>query len=129
MELLERARDLIKDINNWVQRGFACNEYGHYVDTVSPDAVSFCALGALYRAGDMSSAFHFAHTKRTVTRAREMLDEEAREMGYPGIQSLNDFTDHRTVLAMYDRVITGCKRSEDEAAETAGACTGSDQGS
>ena len=54
-DVLGRAADLIEPEGAWTQGSFARNVGGYAVRIESPEAVCFCAVGAIYRAAPHSS--------------------------------------------------------------------------
>lgn len=94
--LLREAADLISDRARWTQGCSAVSSRGDRVSVLSPDAVAWCASGAIRRLTDSPTdggeALHF-------------LDRAAREFGQPSVMTLNDTSNHETVVLMFVRAI------------------------
>lgn len=97
-EELMAARDLISDPRNWTRHALARNSGGFSVSVISPYAVKFCVNGALCRAstGDVIS----------------YLTKAANDLGYPDTVTLNDESNHETVMEMFDRAIRLAKEDD-----------------
>lgn len=54
-DILDQAADLIEPEGAWTQGWFARDRHGHKVPTWSPDAVCWCAIGAILRAANLPS--------------------------------------------------------------------------
>ena len=54
-EVLDKAADLIEPAGAWGRVLYATNNQGVSVDAIDPSACRFCAMGAVYRAADVSS--------------------------------------------------------------------------
>lgn len=93
MNLLKRARARIANPENWCQGVSAMDKNGDRVWTRSPDAVKWCALGALAASTDTDAEFRLASTA---------LNAAAMLLCQPNMVALNELTDHETVLKMYD---------------------------
>ena len=92
---LHAARALIEDPGRWCKWAHARTKYEHKTGIYQPDAVKFCAEGALMVVtGD--DALHYP---------AEFLDKAAMERGFFSFIELNDKTNHAAVLAMFDRAI------------------------
>lgn len=94
--VLVKAREIIADPSHWHQRTSAKNELGNHTSAVSPDAVSWCAYGALQRAaGSLDSPL----TALAALKLR-------RHTGmYATIVSFNDASTHEEVLELFDKAI------------------------
>ena len=92
-ERLKRAKELIQDPAHWVQDWYARNEQDRDVNPDSPDAVKFCALGALYRNED-----HDIHDTLLLTGCSTYLYRMS-------ITDANDHIGHHAVMKIYDRAI------------------------
>ncbi len=83
--LLRNARALIADEKDWIQGVYERDGRR-------------CAIGALMAAS--------RKTDRTTRRlANERLLRVAREVGYHSVESMNDSSSHKEVLAMFDAAI------------------------
>lgn len=54
-ETLTKAADLLTPEGKWTQGAYARGKSGRSVHEHSPSAVCFCALGALWRVGDVGA--------------------------------------------------------------------------
>lgn len=95
IDLLRKARALIEQ--GWSQGCGAKDANGFPVSTSSQEATSYCAIGALEAAGDLS----FGHW-----RALEALRAGLPEASITGWNDARDRTKEE-VLDLYDRVIAG----------------------
>lgn len=104
-QLLERSRELIADPKHWTQGVGARDASGNPIASDAPECVCWCAAGAIYKASsdalDDGYASHYGETKLWV-------DQMAWKRGFANIESLNDNTDHATVLAVFDEAIASC---------------------
>ena len=57
LELLRGARNLLRAKKRWAQHYYAFDAQHKQVDCASPDAVCFCAFGALLRVGKWGDAY------------------------------------------------------------------------
>lgn len=62
-DILSAAADLIEQPGKWQQHAWATNAAGEYVDDTDPDAVCFCASGAINRTAGGSFALTAAKAK------------------------------------------------------------------
>ena len=105
VELLERARDLIRDPERWNQGAIACNKHGAMVSPDDVDAVKWCATGALCR----EYFIRWSNKRQKYIRVSgDVLREDEdnyldayRMLGYcadkrsGGCMSLDDYNDHK----------------------------------
>lgn len=106
-EILIKARALIEKPENWTQGHLARDNTGFPVDEMSEDAVCFCSLGATTKAAGSHSP--------AMCSADAYLDLAATEImqsAMGSVESLNDNTDHPTVLRMFDLAIAKAQASE-----------------
>jgi len=99
-QVLREARELISDPERWAQGAWAKNAPGHSVQTRAPEAVSWCAAGAIYRcAGNSDLSID----------TRELLYDVIGSNISPDsghvIAEFNDTHTHAEVLEMFDRAI------------------------
>jgi hypothetical protein len=94
LEILKAARELISGSNQWTQRANAREMHGEIIATTQPEAVRWCAYGALNKVSRGDSA--------VIRRAYNELMGDA-EMSLEG---LNDIAGHVAVLARFDAAIT-----------------------
>ena len=101
IEILRSARALIDAPEKWTKGTEARDAHGFRVRFESPDAVCFCAvgalLGALHRAGNDDDGECVA-----LRRLRKALP-----IGFADVVSLNDHPDttHADIMAVFDRAI------------------------
>ena len=84
LSVLHAAQERIRDPENWCQ--------GHLYQTRNGKD-QWCATGS----------FELAKTIGEWTSAWGLLWQAANELGHDGIVTLNNQTDHATVMAMFDR--------------------------
>jgi len=98
LELLVAARELIGVREHWCFGALANTKLGRVTAPSSPAAVSWCAIGALYK---IAGARH--QTERN--EAKQLLDDEADLLACVPIVVLNDEGNYTRVLRLYDRAI------------------------
>ena len=104
---LRAARALISKESNWTQRRSACNARGERLDPADSGAVRWCAAGAILRIGGSSIMARCAGVA---------LDDACRSLGLKGrIEDVNDTTDHRTVLKVFDLAVKRAAEKERKA--------------
>lgn len=86
-DILTAAKDFISNPDDWYQGNFH-----------SPDGKRSCALGAF-------GVTSFETPMRQRIMASDCLNRAARELGCNSVASLNDQTDHGTVMLMFDYAI------------------------
>jgi hypothetical protein len=94
-QIIKRAYKLIEHEENWTQVAMARRADSDYVPVNSPDAVRWCALGALLKAGDPGNPY---------CEARQALENDAHEHGHFTITEANDRSTHKAVLNAFKRV-------------------------
>lgn len=98
-EALIAARALIADEANWTRQVCARNAAGDAVFATSPDAVCFCAIGAVQRAVNYNilsdNNFNEYVFARNALEVRTGIAASA----------FNDTHTHSEVLAMFDKAI------------------------
>jgi hypothetical protein len=103
-EILVEARNLIADPSKWVRGNLALDDDGKTLgDGYDPRACKWCALGALGKALGKGEYQRF----RYITLK---LDRVAEDLSYGYAATLNDESNHDTVLRMFDIAIS--KESE-----------------
>lgn len=97
---LIKARALIEKPENWTRHAFARDEKGETVEIGSDKAVSYCMIGALWRA-------YNAEEDMTKARpAQDVLHRAAEQVtGEPSILLVNDFGTHEQVIRVFDAAI------------------------
>ncbi len=97
LEILKAGRALIENPAHWTQRAFAIDCGGVDVGASSPNACSWCSIGALLKAGNHDP----------LTPGRRHL-EQAIEQILGFAMDLDDFNDthtHSEVLQVWDKAI------------------------
>ena len=98
VQIVERARQLIADEENWCQRHLALDVNGAVVSPTSVKAVKRCGLGALIMA-----AYRIIPDHR---RAYDLAIKAMRPLhGSATLVNVNDVRGHVAVLALFDEVI------------------------
>jgi len=92
LRVLRAAQERIRLPENWCQRTCARDSRERIVYAWSPEAVRFCAAGAFIKISKFTSV------EKYMTAA-------ALSMGFSTAPSLNDQSDHSTVMAMFERAI------------------------
>ncbi|MCJ2067825.1 hypothetical protein MKK75_03210 [Methylobacterium sp. J-030] len=91
---LRAARDTLTDPAHWTKEAYARDRRGAAVASNSPEAVCWCAYGALERLGTGE-----------IVDAREYLRVAADDLFKSPPAGVNDHIGHAAVLRMYDRAI------------------------
>ena len=101
LKVLRTARGLVNKKNGWIRGAMAMNKMGKTVTVKSPEAVAFCAIGALRRA-----EFKLG-TPGVATQARIELRKALPITAYNGsIVEFNDnSSDNTRVVNLFDRAI------------------------
>lgn len=97
-EILKKARELIKDPENWTQKACARDKYGYEVEVDSKEAYCFCTIGAIAKVSGRS----------TDGDARNVLRDIIG--GSRSIANFNDGHTHPQVLDVFDRAIALAER-------------------
>ncbi len=90
-EALQTARDKIADPKNWCQGSYAKDEDGNNCPTHSPEAVAWCARGAVGFMGD--------------AMAYSTLSDACWHLNTDVPPNVNDYGTHADVMKMYDLAI------------------------
>lgn len=103
-KVLQSARDLIAKPENWIQRYDAVDAKGNYAYADSPSACKWCALGAILKVSP-NSGTGFTIAEMHVVPALP----KAYRIATPGYYNLTEYNDthtHRSVIKMFDKVIS-----------------------
>ena len=93
VRILRAAKARIENPENWCQMALALTRECKRVRADDKNAVQWCAVGTLVA---MPNALQREFT---------LLSKAAKECGFPTIATLNNETDHPTVMRMFDRAI------------------------
>ena len=102
--VLIKAKELIKDEDNWTREVHARNIKDMPVDTFSNTACKFCVLGAIHRVcGSFTSGGFIGKTSGLL--AKSLPD------GPSSVWEYNDFyeTTHKDILELFDKGINSIK--------------------
>jgi hypothetical protein len=101
---LQRAQALIVSKRRWTTGEFAQDVAGHSIPVCHPEAVRFCAMGALWRttciAGQVESPGEL------------YMDSLAAEYGKDSGSEVNDWDGHAAVMRLYDLAISAAMSDE-----------------
>jgi hypothetical protein len=100
-KVLTEAKTLIEDPSKWCQKAYARDAEGKATMATAPDACQWCSLGAAMWALNKSDLRESVNTEYLWT----FLDKAAPDYKYHFADTVNDRTDHPTVMAMFDRAI------------------------
>ncbi len=96
--VIQRARDLISDEQNWCYGTHARGRGGFPVSVKHPDARRFCAMGALLRAA--------SEVCSTAKDADNLAKDIANMISPSGsLVFINDHRGHAAVLSLFDQAI------------------------
>ena len=98
IQIVERARALIADEQNWVPRHLAEDVNGVSVSPTSASAMKRCALGAV-----IAAAYQLTHDLDAAHQLRH--DALRPRHGAATLIYANDTVGHAAVLALFDEVI------------------------
>lgn len=101
-DLLVKARELIKDEENWCKNALAKNKRGNLVSEKSDDACSFCMIGAVSCAGNRN-----LYSMGEVDNAIDILQRSIIDQGVGviPISVFNDGASHKDVIKVFDHAI------------------------
>src|ERR1700743_869307 len=95
LEILKDARELIADPSRWTQDSYARDVDGKTTDPINPDAVCWCAVGAIMKVkGSVGSVI-----------IQRPLGPLAEYTNGTSLISFNDNHTHAEVLSVFDRSI------------------------
>lgn len=100
-QILREAKALIRLKKNWCQGNSGRDSSGNAISNLDPRAVAFCAFGAVER---VAGSDHFDEPEAYMERA-------AKTLGHNGLY-INDQTDHKTVMKMFDLAIKYAEEDE-----------------
>ena len=122
LEILEKSKNLILDKKNWTRITFARDKDNRSVSPVNPEAVCFCALGALSKICDCKNVIESNESISCGGReayyylcmaANKIVVEGGRKFdGSNPVSWVNDVLHHQDVLDMYDSAIELAKKGD-----------------
>jgi hypothetical protein len=95
LDVLIKAKALIKDQSHWTLNAFARNAKGGRTDSSDKNAICFCAMGACYRVSDPIVA------EKTITE----LNKSAMALFSATIEAVNDSLGHAAVIRVFNHAI------------------------
>lgn len=102
-EMLEKAKAIIADPSHWTQGWFAKDAAGNDTFSLRSEAVCWCSMGALNKAGFGPWGECFA----------PVFEVALMEAGHTqGMASYNDTHTHEEVMKVWDRAIQLAKEDE-----------------
>lgn len=104
IEILKAARDLIAKPENWTQGSYAKRSDDLETIPSDPDAVCFCSVGAIFKAGDAS--FKFSETLPFEIREAFGVAKEN------DLVKFNDSHTHSEVLDLFSKSISKAEQGE-----------------
>ena len=124
LEILESARALIEDEDNWITRAMFCSEFVGYSNEIDSDefryADKFCSLGALIKCSndlsDKVGAVGFlgrASEEILKNKAHDGMFLNVDLFTAAPITAVNDKLGHKYVMYAYDMAIEEAKRQFD----------------
>jgi hypothetical protein len=108
LEILIAGRARIDTPERWTRGDWARDANGVGVEPLSPDAVCFCAMGAVDAA---AASEEYAVYLRAVAALRDAIPKGLRLISVPTYQDC-DTTTHADVMAMFDRAIEAERAKE-----------------
>jgi hypothetical protein len=96
LEILKAARDLISDPEHWTKRANARDSYGEIIGCSQPEAVRWCAYGALNKVSRGDSA--------TIRKAYDYLMGVNNFQGTT-LEGINDVWGHMRIISAFDAAI------------------------
>lgn len=109
-QIIEKSKNLISNESNWCKGHFALSFNGIDVAEDSPAACKWCAHGAVSKIMKLHDIQHGTSLYMSIW---DYLGTAGyRTTGRSGLISLNDNSDHQTVLAVFDKAIKLAKHNE-----------------
>lgn len=106
LTVLREARELISDPKRWTQNHFARDRRGEFISPIHPEAVCFCAGGALAKVDGTSF-----HNSEAHSSAWEALRHASKSLfGNSDPADVNDELGHAAVLRMFDAAIASAEK-------------------
>lgn len=119
-QLIEEARELIKNPDNWCQEAFSRDKTGKPVSSWKEEAIKFCAIGALYRVSpyatdkDLFSKIDPDSLKQKDNHNNtfDVLQKTSKRLFGQLVQNINDTTGHADIMKIYDETIKELNEQE-----------------
>ncbi len=113
--VLEGARALIADPQNWTRGCLAANENGWPCGPEEPGATRFCAIGATWASAERAERAGLDPKRAAVARVRAELALYAVAPLVPGLTSVQSYNDrpqttHADILQLFDRALERVRR-------------------
>ena len=107
-QILRKARDLLSDKRKWTRYGAARTGSGTICPPYAPDAVKFCAYGAIARAalevtGNRQQARLFAKSIEMLLVGVERAPHPQKRLSH-----INDHKGYSAVLGLFDAAVEDC---------------------
>lgn len=107
-QILRKARDLLSDKRKWTRYCAARTGNGAICPPYAPDAVKFCAYGAIARAalevtGNTQQARQFARSIETLLVGVERAPHPQKRLSH-----INDHKGYAVVLGLFDAAVEDC---------------------
>ena len=106
-KILRLARTYIDEPHKWTTHYLAKNAEGEFCNPESPQAVSFCAMGAILRATDIIYSKELGVTALTDKLGHSIPEATRGEYddGWNDIAHFNNTSTHEEVLNLFDRAL------------------------
>jgi hypothetical protein len=107
LEILIETRNLLSDRSKWCQCYAAKDKAGNLVAPTDPEAIAWCALGAIRKCGAINSdlIIHLANEFNPLNLAIILLQEAGKSLYDMGIMSTNDIKGYEATMEMFDEAI------------------------
>jgi hypothetical protein len=103
-QTLIKARALIQKPENWCKFYFACDKQKNPVLLTSPDAYSFCLVGALYKAADSIELHAIRDTVSALVQESCEIDGILASHA-THLACVNNTSEHSEILELFDNAI------------------------
>lgn len=123
-EILKAARELISDPAHWLQNDFAADAAGIETESGMPDAVCFCAYGALNRVTHTPDgmSIHLDGKLPRDVAIRTLIDVIGGREPH-ALAEFNDEHSHAEILSVFDKAIEFIESGANAAANSPALCT------
>lgn len=108
LKKLKAAREKITDPVKWCKKHFCLNAEGKYVWAKAPEAVQWCAMGAV----QAFCTFTADNEKPIYNFINDCLNESTKKFFHtPNIVAANDALEHQEILKIMDHAITELEKT------------------